>query len=416
MAVLEPSEPPEHVTRPGTALLCVDHVGFVRMAPDGELRVIRRKPNRFRDAVEGPDGSELVVAYTRILHVSGDDVSKLGDFRSPGLVDHAAAGPDGTVWATSFVGVHRLDPAEGSRWKTFRKGELGPRISLLSALTVAPDGAVYVAATSSLHTLSADGTWRGVDLGPKRLFLKRLAFDADGRLLVGHGSGVLRRRGERSWDPLRLSRDFPQVSDLHVAADGTLHLQGWREVFVKRPDGTTAEYAPASGLPGRHIETVAGDDRGRTWVATDAGLTVFGPEGRAVQTYPTGSLRALRGAIKRIVVHGSGPELPRPGAAKLGGIQGRILKGRAAVTDAPVEVCRHPNSIHRKSPCSEAPWKQSTQTDASGAFAFEGVPVGVYRFAARVDGTWRLPPAECCAEMVEGEVFDAGDLQLMPER
>ena len=120
----------------------------------------------------------------------------------------------------------------------------------------------------------------------------------------------------------------------------------------------------------------------------------------------------LSGSVKSIVVIDGGPSLPTVGPVKTGKVSGKILRAGSPVAGASVEICKRPSSYFRGTPCKDAPWKGAAKTGADGAFLFDNVPLGTYRFAIGVDGKWSTGWDECCKGMKEGQNFDVGSLKL----
>jgi streptogramin lyase len=383
-----------------SGVVALDHAGF-RVAIPG-LRSVR-------DMALGPDGTLWVASIGAVHRLRAGEVDQVGDFRSPGSVDHVATGPDGALWATSFSGVARYD---GEGWALFGKDQLGEGVTLLNDIAVDDRGRVWVVSANAIHVREADA-WRTLPAGehPEQRFFKRIVASTEGTVFAAQTAGVLRIAGD-AVTQVETGPGFFSISGLAVGPPGTLHVASLGAIVRIPAGGEPRTWSRKSNdFTGRMVLAVGADSRGRTWASTDDGLVVIDADG-TVEQWRTGTVPALTDSIEQILVSGEGPELPPPGEQATGAVEGRLVRGDEPVVGARIEVCRRPSLVFRDSPCGEAPFAQSAVTGEGGAFRFEGLPVGTWRFAVRQDDKWTVTLSDCCAGMKAGETWDAGAIDL----
>ena len=398
------------------AYFAVDGVGVVWL--DGRsFRRVFDHPKSFTDLAISPTGALCASGEGKIYRLSGGAAERIGDSSTPGRMSHVTFAPDGAIWAAGDAGVARFD---GDNWAKEETATLGPD-EVVRDIGVDPTGRVWITSASAVHERQLAGVWKkhADVLEPKgRRYFDEIAFGPSA-VVVASTAGLLAYEEtdarKSSWTVLDLGR--PATLD-RVASDpsGRIHAAGYTDLAVLPPKGDAQWYSASAGsFEGRKIETIAADAAGRTWLATDHGLVVIdpnaGPKGRIVQWTP-GTIDAIGGVIRKIVVQGAGPPLPAPGPQKLGSVAGRVKREDQPVAGAEIEICVRPTAVGGGTPCAAAPFSKRGKTGADGSFRFRDVPVGPYRFAIQSGGRWTVTFSPCCTGMKPDQVFDVGVVQV----
>jgi PAS domain S-box-containing protein len=216
--------------RPTTIL--EDRSGFLWVGTGG-LGLIRYDPKngRFKTFRHNPtDPSSL----------SSDNVTQL-------LVDHA-----GTLWATTFDGLNRFDPAT-SHFAVY-KLDKRKAAQIDIAATEDPQGAIWIGTHSSgLHRL--DPT-----------------------------TGEFRVYRHNANDPTSLSNN--RVNSVHFDHSGTMWV-GTQDGLGKfdPKTGRFKTYYEQDGLSGNVVSCILEDGRGSLWMSTNSGLSVFDPARQTFKSY-----------------------------------------------------------------------------------------------------------------------------------
>lgn len=182
---------------------------------------------------------------------------------------------------------------------------------------------------------------------------------------------------------------------LHVLAEGA-----WRVLDLR-----------ALGVPARWVTPLATDGRGRTWASTDAGLVVLDGSFALERWIPAGSVPALRGGVRDMLVLGGGPAPPEAGRVD-GRVHGRLLQGDEPVARQWLFLCA---DVPECAGGANGPGLRETTTNADGTFDLWEVVPGEYGLAMQREGeeTWRtVEQLGCCTAMQPGTTFDLGDIDL----
>lgn len=405
----EPPPPPLEPAAAGPAWFAVDGVGLVRLH-DGDFTTVVEQDYTSKVLATGPDDSIWAGGIGGIYRIRGERVDKVGDSRTPGSVDALAVAPDGHVWALSHRGVHHFD---GTAWSLEERASVTS--DLLQDVAVTPDGKVWVASTHALH-LRDGGSWQKVDLGPvvkDAPFFSMLLVGPDGDLYASSNDGIARRRGD-AWEKVPLEGHIGS-SRMAVGPGGRVAVvAGTSGLELHLPGRGNRTLNPeASGYRARRIAALAFDDSGRLWVATDNGVVVLGADGALLSQWKPGTVPAIAGTVDALLLLAGGPALPELGEVQKGTITGKIIRGGQPVTSVDVEICESPLSMFQQSPCDSASFGRRVQTDATGTFRFDDIPIGTYGFAIKPSDQWMvLIGADCCARMKPGSTYDVGSIPL----
>jgi hypothetical protein len=318
--------------------------------------------------------------------------------------------PDGGLWVRDGLGVQQWD---GTKWTKHDKifGD-----QLVVSIRADAKGRVYALSSHALKVFDA-GTWK-------------MVWDISGVSKINY-------------------TEPPMLLDMFIVAPGELVVISHRDLFkldgqalkhIERGGTAEAMYpmallhgtdivgvdskrmfrAPLAGGPDKVIP-LAGvssphgnaeiDAAGRVWFPTDDGFAVIGPDGKPT-SFAAGSIPEITASIQAIGVVGSGPELPTVGEIAKGSIRGTLTKAGVPVDKAYVEVCNFPSSTFPKdsTPCKGAKITGHADTDASGTFQINDLPLLDYRIVIRVDSEWFGVEGKACKGLSAGAVCDVGEL------
>jgi signal transduction histidine kinase/ligand-binding sensor domain-containing protein len=203
--------------------------------------------NRFRD--------EKITTLTRREGLATDTVDALG------------AGPDGTVWASTPMGISRID---GQHRDLYLRG------ATAMGLSVGPENTLWAATNHGVAQLEK-GEWRYISLPGGVRLSDVTAITADD----GNGVWLFNARKELCrWANGRLTNFSTEPllkgkSILSARADRSGKVwfgldQGGVVVFN---DGQFFGYSESEGLAGGSVNAVHIDDKAAVWIGTERGLS-----------------------------------------------------------------------------------------------------------------------------------------------
>lgn len=417
----EPTPTPAVVVAPGgpgPAYFTVDKVGVVRL-DGGKFTALAGSPNMLAKGLQvGGDGKVWVAGFQDISRLEGDafkPVVKVGFSEIGGSIEDFVVAPDGQIWAVTFKGVSHHD---GKAWTTEEKAAIGAGGDLLKGVALDKNGRVWVASTHKVHVRDG-GAWKDVDLGKagpgRTIYFEGLELGPDNSVHALASSALFHIGPNLDQvEKVKLGgRSVSSFRELGVASNGGLVVIDLDTVVARTAGGETRSFATGKQFKPGNIHTVAMDDGGRVWVASEAGVTVLGP-GDAKTEWPGGSVPELVGDVRGILVIGAGPaELPTAGPVRKGGLTGKLLQDGAPLADTQIEICPSPSMIFSKSPCADGAVKFSARSDANGVWTVPDVPLGTYGIAVKLGGKWQITFGSKIGEgMKEGQVYDTGSLTL----
>lgn len=398
----EPSTPPHALRDPGGepayfvldgALVQLDAAGWDTLAVDEPLY-----------SLQLANGGKLhAIAFDAVLALVDGALTPITARATEGIqAVHVVADDD--IWATRMAELVHWD---GRQWrhealapvddlKTDFSIELSP-----TGVVVDRDARVWLSSARDVMVKDARGwhTLARAKLGgrPKQLWLDhdgsaQLQLESNRFVRLPADPTAAPARAEAPRDSAWLERHGDDWSVVHADSAKRLHAR----VLGREIDGLMA-LAHAT------------DTRGRLWVGTPAGVTIF--DGAAVTSWPMGSMPALDGRVDEMLVVGRGPDaVPPAGPIRKGGLRAQLLRDAAPIAGARVEVCTHALAVTIP-PCAESRPRFAATSDANGSFTIDGVPVGVWDIAVEVGGEWRvlnrgLEPFR----VVVGDATDFGEL------
>ena len=415
--VTAPTRPPGP---PGPVYFIVNATGVVRL-DGGNFTMVAELPDQpIRDLQLGGDGAVWVLGGEDLLRSEGDtfktithaDAKEIGD--SLAAIEHFVVTAEGHVWATTLRSIAHFD---GQRWTHEAWQTISPDGGILNGIAVDRGGRVMVASTMGVH-VRADGRWQAMpgieEVMQNRSFFTTVTLAPDNSVYMLTTRGLLRM--DSAVDPVmevvlggpsRASYD-----SLDVSGNGSLgvRLNGRNAILVPAGAGPRVFEGPGDeDLYREVIRTIAADDSGRLWIASDRGIDVLGP-GDAKTSWPRASVLELVGDIDDMLVIGSGPAiLPAAGPVRTGGLTGKVLVNGIREAGIDVAVCPGASMLF-----ADSPLKFAGKVDADGVWTLSDVPLGPFGFAVKLDGVWQTP-ARFPRGMKEGQVFDTGTLKLRRE-
>lgn len=412
--------PPPSPGGPGPAFFAIDKKGIVRL-DQGEFVALKDAPKTLiKNLHVAGDGALWVLGFETIyklptLTADGFKEVVKGSFDETGSIDDFFVVKDDDIWAAGFSGVSHWD---GKSWTREEKAAIGAD-DLIEGVVVGEGGKVWVASSGKIH-VKEGGAWTTVDLGKVksgRLFMEGIERAADGTIWA-LASAVLIKLGPAAADAEAVKLgggSIPSYSDLAVGPDGTIAARNLFDLVVRAPDGKARVWKKKDYLS-EGVRALAVDGAGRVWVGSEIGAAVLGP-GDAKVEWPSGVVPALAGEIVGVAVVGTGPAaLPTVGPVKTGGLKGKVLRDGQPLAKIDVELCPSPGMLYSKTPCADSSVKFAGKTDERGEWQFDGVPLGAYGIAIKVDGKWRITMgSDLGVEMKEGQVYDLGSIALKSE-
>ncbi len=180
---------------------------------------------------------------------------------------------------------------DGGRWRTatpsdripqFGSGEEGPNGAMLTSQARTRDGEIW-ATTASGAFRKKDGQWTVLDI-PRvyavrqvmpdiDMVIRRVLADPSGHIWLVTDRGAYLTDGQGWWHPLDHHDGMPYVvmTCMAIAPNGDL-WGGTSEGAWRLRAGQWRYFWGRRWLPGNNVADITVDDRGRVWLATDAGI------------------------------------------------------------------------------------------------------------------------------------------------
>lgn len=385
--------PPASVGGDGVAWLGGFGSGVTALGADGwhpfRTEFGNLRSDQIHDIALAPDGSAWIAHSSGLIRADRHGWVDL-DVRG---FDAIAVDPvTGDVWGVRYRTAARYD---GTSWTEHQSTEFGQGrfVDLVNDVAVDPQGRAWVATTSSVAMFDgvAWTSWeegRGIPEFPYGTSIAAIDAAPDGRIWVSHSNGVLVYDGS-TW--VNTDPGISQPGNVTAAPDGRIFVASHSDGLAVNEDGRWSVITRSQGgLTTDRVRDAAVDRRGRLWVGTTWGFSVYDGATWTGYTMATGGLAG--NLVEAIAVAGDGPELPAPGAPRLGSLQGTILAAGEPLAGTTVLLCSESPAMlfFGEHPCSAYPFSTATQTDASGVYRFEAVPVGDYEIAWKDStGVWR---------------------------
>jgi PAS domain S-box-containing protein len=277
-----------HERRDGA--LAMGHRGGLTVHQDGRFKTRplptlapNGRPERVRDITEDAAGDLwLAVDAAGLLRLSGEQLQAYGPAQGlDGTVTSVVLGGDGKIWVGTDHGAFRADGGPGA----LRFVRQGPELRI-RRLFAARDGSVYVAAAEGLYQ-SGPEPWRSwtCELGEPCRSVFAVLETSSGGLLVGTGAGLsipdkAPAAAHAGGKLLPLERPRIELPVFWLLESGGLYWAGTGDgVFRFDLEREPTHFTIRHGIAGREIHRGAGvrDRRGRIWIGTDRGATVYDP-------------------------------------------------------------------------------------------------------------------------------------------
>ena len=411
---IKPEPLPQPEAKPGPAYLFVDEIGLAKL-DGGKVTIIDAPLKIVKQIVIDKDMTPLVVDLYGVYRLVNGALELVGpkpEIAVGNSFDAAAIAPDGGIWVRDGFGVQHWD---GSKWTKHEKIFGG---DLVGSIEIDGKNRVYALSSKAIKVFDG-GTWKMVwDInGVNKInyteppSLLHMFIVPPGELVVVSGRDMFRLDGqtlkhvERGTDAESM---YPSA-ELHgtqiVGADD-------KRLFRVPLAGGPEKVVKLTGVSSPRGRSVV-DAGGRIWMPTNDGFAVIAGDG-TVASFPAGSIPEITATIQAIGVVGSGPELPTVGEIAKGSIRGTLTKAGAPIAKAYVEVCNFPRSEFRKesTPCSDAKITGHAETDGSGAFKIDNLPLLDYRVVIKVESDWFGVEGKACKGLAAGAVCDVGELDI----
>ena len=365
-----------------------------------------------------PDGRIVIAHYEGLSLFDGvnwENIPKTSNYSS---ADAVACAADGSLWVAHFQGVSRYANGE---WTTYASALLATGESaneLVYDVAVSSDGRVWVVTSRSVAVFEND-EWDIFQEGQgftESVFFNELTLDSLDRPWAGLSSGAAVYDG--NWKMVN-KPGYSNPSSMVFDAAGNLWI-GTITGGVSMYNGNAwVDFnRKLESLPSDNIRDLAADSQGRVWVATTYGLVIIDGDNR--QTYRMENSAVGDNEIEFVVVVKDGPTLPATTVQQPGSMTGKLEKADGApLSGMRVEICVESlgSQFSGETPCSDQPFFLSTETDASGVFAFENIPVGYYVLVAETGDGWAQLTTEFGigserTPILAGESYDIGTLTL----
>lgn len=200
---------------------------------DGETWTTAAAPSRIRDLAIAPDGSVVARFDDLVARFDGETWTPLKDRETlpQSYLTHTAldvSPVDGAVWVgTGFWGgIGSVSRFDGSAWPTWAvpRVQRGSNMGA-SAMTVAPDGSLWVMLGATLTRASGEGVWSlfPLPIPPETDSpTTSMAVGSDGTVWISRWDGLLLSFDGSSWTMDSLGENPWIVWEIEVAPDGTL--------------------------------------------------------------------------------------------------------------------------------------------------------------------------------------------------
>jgi hypothetical protein len=288
------------------------------------------------------DGQFAIAHINGVVLFDGTTFKQIPEMDTVSSPEGIACDSDGEIWVAHFQGVSHY--ADG-QWTTYGSELLATGAAaneLVYDVRVAPDGTVWVLTSNSVASFQND-TWTVFQEGQgfnESRFFNALTVDANGRPWAAHST--------------------------------------WTHY-----DRTSA------GPLSNHVASLASDSRGRVWLGTTYGLTVF--DGTNWQTFLMSNSGLADNDVRFVIATNDGPALPEVEEKESGSLTGTVEQADGTpLADARVEICVETigTTFYGDTPCSDQPFLLSAKTDTDGAFLIENVPAGYYGIITETGTGW----------------------------
>lgn len=355
-------------------LTCLDESGWHTFTTDNSPI----EDNSLSDIALCPDGKLLLSTYSDLLLWDGLQWQSIPGNQN---ISFIACGLQGTIWTSGSDGISHYD---GVNWVHINIEDITPLLDPkileectyqhLSKLSLTPEGTLWSTLCGNLVYYDGN-SWTSIDAPA---FLTVFA-SGRGEEIWAIADDDLYHYANQEWEQNTNPREG-QFTDLIVDQDNSVWLSTTSGEVLVFQDGNWLYYAAtAGGQISPHLTFLTLDGRGRLWVGSEWGLSVFnGQQWIAYQMY---NADLANFEIGKIVVLKGGPDLPEPIDKPNGSITGRITTAEQAAENISIEVCQYHMGymiFFVNSPCSGKHLVYKTTTDDIGNFTLEEIPPGYY--------------------------------------
>ncbi|HEV8118219.1 MAG TPA: two-component regulator propeller domain-containing protein, partial [Thermoanaerobaculia bacterium] len=227
--------------------------------------------NSVQAILQTSDGFLWIATQSGLARFDGIRFQVFEPATAPGLPDLdircLAQSRDGTLWIGTFSGLASY------REGVFRPEPVGGKEdSPVFTLKSAPDGTVWGATEGAVLRVGAGAAPVSVPVAVEpEVRIRALAWDADGRLLLGTGEGLRRLRSDEAFAAPALPDSAGWITAILPDSDGTLWV-GTSTGLYRTTAGKPDRAAEEQGFSGNPIRALLRARNGDLWVGTRTGL------------------------------------------------------------------------------------------------------------------------------------------------
>jgi len=240
--------------------------------------------NRIGSIAVDADGAVWLGGDGALYRVEGEtwrvfSAEEVGDEGFPlRLIAGLAPAEDGTLWLGDIDGaVCRFDPAE-SRCVAAFNGAQGMAAGPLTKLALDTTGRVYYTTAGDGYSVLDGDTWRRFARAGEAVrgnAIGAATVDADGALWLATDAGIQRVEGTDRPPTLAPAGDIDPAAVRVLLADSTGLIWAGGDGAASFDGETWTVYTTTAGLAGETVQAIAEDSRGRIWLGTDAGISIW---------------------------------------------------------------------------------------------------------------------------------------------
>jgi hypothetical protein len=333
------------------------------------------------DIIQCADG-QIFIKSVDLYKFDGQTLEKLSKISQEidmlRNVKMIACGIDGDLWAAHSHGVSHYD---GNTWMTFDAKQYlgsGEGVEFPDLVAIAPNGVVWVETGDSIA--SYDGSiWQvfeegqGFDEDPNPRDMK---IDQDGNIWAIKGYRALLKYDGHQW----IVYESPDGMLRSIAIDQTGKIWLATDKGITSFDPVTSIWGIRFGLealPEDYITDIQFDQQGRLWATSWYGIYVQDILTWTIFQMHTADL--FDNEPNKVVVLGNGPPLPALIQKEPGSVSGKLTNPSVdTYSNIQVEVCLRGVIIvfYGATPCARQAFHALATVNPDGTFLVENIPQG----------------------------------------
>ena len=240
--------------------------------------------NRIGSIAVDADGAVWLGGDGALYRVEGEtwtvfSAEEVGDAGFPlRLIAGLTPADNGTLWLGDIDGaVCRFDPAE-SRCVAAFTGAQGMAAGPLTRLALDAAGRVYYTTAGDGYSVLDGDAWRRFARAGEAVrgnAIGAATVDGDGALWLATDAGIQRVEGADRPPTLAPAGDIDPAAVRVLLADSTGLIWAGGDGAASFDGETWTVYTTTAGLAGETVQAIAEDSRGRIWLGTDRGISIW---------------------------------------------------------------------------------------------------------------------------------------------